>query len=79
MQIESRGFTGRRVGQHTEPKKLSCNDTQTTTIFLNTRFFVDDGFSGVSFDREGLQEMLAEVEAGHGGYRDYERPIPLGT
>ena len=22
--------------------------------FLNTRFFVDDGFSGVSFDREGL-------------------------
>lgn len=33
--------------------------------FLNTRFFVDDGFSGVSFDRKGLQEMLQEVEAGH--------------
>lgn len=33
--------------------------------FLNTRFFVDDGFSGVSFDREGLQTMLQEVEAGH--------------
>ena len=33
--------------------------------FLNTRFFVDDGFSGVSFDREGLQAMLQEVEAGH--------------
>lgn len=32
---------------------------------LNTRFFVDDGFSGVSFDRKGLQEMLHEVEAGH--------------
>lgn len=32
--------------------------------FLNTRFFVDDGFSGVSFDREGLQAMLQEVEAG---------------
>lgn len=31
---------------------------------LNTRFFVDDGFSGVSFDREGLQAMLHEVEAG---------------
>ena len=27
--------------------------------------FVDDGFSGVSFDREGLQAMLQEVEAGH--------------
>ena len=26
--------------------------------------FVDDGFSGVSFDREGLQAMLQEVEAG---------------
>ena len=25
----------------------------------------DDGFSGVSFDREGLQAMLQEVEAGH--------------
>jgi DNA invertase Pin-like site-specific DNA recombinase len=32
---------------------------------LNTRFFVDDGISGVTFDREGLQEMLREVEAGH--------------
>ena len=33
--------------------------------FFNTRFFVDDGVSGVSFEREGLQEMLREVEAGH--------------
>ena len=31
---------------------------------LNTRFFVDDGFSGVSFERDGLQAMLQEVEAG---------------
>ena len=31
---------------------------------MNTCFFVDDGFSGVSFEREGLQEMLREVEAG---------------
>ena len=34
-------------------------------FFLNTRFFVDDGFSGVSFEREGLQAMLHEVEAGN--------------
>ncbi len=33
--------------------------------FLNTRFFIDDGFSGVSFEREGLQNMLHEVEAGN--------------
>ena len=32
--------------------------------FFNTRFFVDDGFSGVSFERQGLQAMLREVEAG---------------
>ena len=34
-------------------------------FFLNTRFFVDDGFSGVSFEREGLQAMLHEVEVGN--------------
>lgn len=33
--------------------------------FFNARFFVDDGFSGVSFEREGLQAMLREVEAGN--------------
>ena len=33
--------------------------------FFNTRFFVDDGVSGVSFQREGLQKMLAEIEAGN--------------
>ena len=33
--------------------------------FFNTRFFVDDGFSGVSFEREGIQAMLREVEAGN--------------
>lgn len=33
--------------------------------FFNTHFFVDDGFSGVSFEREGLQAMLREVESGN--------------
>ena len=33
--------------------------------FYNTRFFIDDGVSGVSFERDGLREMLAEVEAGN--------------
>ena len=31
--------------------------------FFHTRFFVDDGFSSVSFEREGLQAMLREVKA----------------
>ena len=33
--------------------------------FFNTRFFVDDGISGVSFEHAGLQAMLHEVEAGN--------------
>ena len=32
--------------------------------FLNTRFFVDDGISGTTFNRPGFQEMEALVEAG---------------
>ena len=31
---------------------------------LNTRFFVDDGISGTTFDRPGLNEMLALVDEG---------------
>jgi DNA invertase Pin-like site-specific DNA recombinase len=33
--------------------------------FFNTRFFIDDGFSGVDFEkREGFQKMMYEVEHG---------------
>ena len=32
--------------------------------FFNTRFFVDDGFSVVIFERQGLHAMLRVVEAG---------------
>ena len=31
--------------------------------FLNPTFFVDDGVSGVTYDRPGFQAMLAEIEA----------------
>ena len=31
--------------------------------FTNLTFFVDDGYSGVAFNRPGFQKMLAEVEA----------------
>lgn len=33
--------------------------------FTNIQFFIDDGISGVSFEREGLQAMIDEVEAGN--------------
>lgn len=29
---------------------------------LNTRFFIDDGVSGTTFDRPGLNEMLALID-----------------
>ena len=33
--------------------------------FLNPQLFVDDGFSGVSFDRPGYNAMIEQVEAGN--------------
>ena len=35
--------------------------------FPNIRVFVDDGYSGVSFDRPGFQEMCKLIEAGKVG------------
>ncbi len=32
--------------------------------FPSPTFFIDDGWSGVSFDRPGFQKMLSEIEAG---------------
>ena len=33
--------------------------------FPNPVFFVDDGWSGFTYERPGFQEMLREIEAGH--------------
>ena len=35
--------------------------------FPHPTFFIDDGYSGVTFDRPGFQKMLDEIEAGHVG------------
>ena len=35
--------------------------------FRNIRHFTDDGVSGTTFEREGFQKMIAEVEAGNVG------------
>ena len=33
--------------------------------FVNIRFFIDDGWSGVNFERPAVREMLDEVDAGN--------------
>ena len=46
-------------------QKLILQKFEDGNHLFNTQFFVDDGYSGVNFDkREGLQSMLREVEAG---------------
>lgn len=35
--------------------------------FKNTSFFVDDGYSGTTFDRPDFQRLMAEVAAGRVG------------
>ncbi len=34
---------------------------------LNPTYFIDDGYSGVTYDRPGFQKMLSEIEAGNVG------------
>jgi DNA invertase Pin-like site-specific DNA recombinase len=48
-----------------ENQKLILKKYADENRFLNTRFIVDDGITGVTFEREGLQELIREVEAGH--------------
>lgn len=35
--------------------------------WTNFRFYVDDGISGTTFDREGFQQMISDIEAGKVG------------
>ncbi|MEI3363639.1 MAG: recombinase family protein [Oscillospiraceae bacterium] len=32
--------------------------------FLNTQFYVDDGYSGATFDRPDFQRLMADIEKG---------------
>ena len=49
--------------------------------FTNLRWYTDDGFSGANFQRPGFQAMLADIEAGKGGYghRQGHEPVRAET
>lgn len=46
-------------------QKAYLEDYAKKNGLYNVRHFTDDGVSGTTFEREGFQSMIAEVEAGH--------------
>jgi DNA invertase Pin-like site-specific DNA recombinase len=45
-------------------QKIMLGDYAKSKGYTNCRYFMDDGISGVTFERKGFQEMLAMIEAG---------------
>ncbi len=45
-------------------QKTLLKDYAESKGFHHNRFFVDDGISGVTFERQGFQEMLGMIESG---------------
>lgn len=48
-------------------QKKYLEDYARSKGFKNIRHFVDDGYSGTTFNRPGFNQLIAEVEAGHVG------------
>lgn len=46
-----------------QTQKAMLNKYASDHGYRNTRFFVDDGYSGTNFNRPAFQEMISEVEA----------------
>ena len=45
-------------------QKVLLSEYAQSKEYLNCRCFVDDGISGVTFERSGFQEMLGMIETG---------------
>lgn len=48
-----------------ENQKLILQKYANDHGFLNCKFYVDDGYSGASFNRPAFKEMMIEVESGN--------------
>ena len=48
-------------------QKVMLEDYARKNGFVGIRHFTDDGISGTTFERDGLQAMLSEVERGNIG------------
>ena len=49
--------------QYPEPKKILLNYAKENG-YLNTQFFVDDGYSGTSFERPSFKKMIEGIKSG---------------
>lgn len=58
-------YSGDSMSIQTQKKMLS--QYAKDNGFTNCQYFVDDGVSGTTFDREGFKQMVREIEAGKVG------------
>lgn len=57
-------FEAEYFGTYTQLKK-SLSKYAKEHHFTNTKFYVDDGYTGTNFNRPGFKQMLEDIEAGY--------------
>lgn len=58
-------------------QKLILENYARDNGFENTRVFVDDGYTGVNFERPGFKQILEMMEKGQvAGNANHQRPVP---
>ena len=57
-----------------QTQKVMLSQYANDNGFLNHTFYVDDGASGTTFEREDFQRMISDIEDGKGGLCNHKRP-----